>query len=254
VAGGRTINFDAIDYGYTLPDTIAAGPVTLVMRNTGKEAHHAQLLRLNTGVTLDQFTAALQQGEGPALALVSFLGGNGALDPGPNSEEVTVDLPAGSYLVICFLTGPDGIPHFAKGMLKPLTVTAATSTAPAVQPNPRVTVTLRDFDFDTPSDTLPSGKNTWRIDNKGPQPHEIQVAKLPSGGSSDDIMKFFSVPPAGPPTFQSVGGFQGIDANNGGFLSLDLTPGQYAFYCAIPDPTNGLRHLQEGMLKQVTIQ
>jgi uncharacterized cupredoxin-like copper-binding protein len=51
-----------------------------------------------------------------------------------------------------------------------------------------------------------------------------------------------------------VGGFQGIDANGQGFLTLNLTPGDYAFYCAIPDPTNGQRHLQEGMLKQVTVR
>ena len=47
---------------------VTAGPVTLVMQNVGKEAHHAQFVKLNTGVTLDQFTAALQQGQGPVVA------------------------------------------------------------------------------------------------------------------------------------------------------------------------------------------
>jgi hypothetical protein len=51
------------------------------MRNIGQEAHHAQIVRLNTGVTLDQFTAALRQGEGPALALVSLAGGTERLTP-----------------------------------------------------------------------------------------------------------------------------------------------------------------------------
>jgi hypothetical protein len=125
VASGRVVNFDAAEYSYTLPDMLAAGQVTLVMRNVGKETHHAQLLKLNTGVTLEQFTGALQQGEGPALALVSLTGGTGALDPGPNSEEVTLDLQPGMYVVVCFIAGPDGIPHVAKGMLKPLQVTAA---------------------------------------------------------------------------------------------------------------------------------
>jgi hypothetical protein len=54
VASGRVVNFDAAEYSYTLPDTLAAGQMTLVMRNVGKETHHAQLLKLNTGVTLDQ--------------------------------------------------------------------------------------------------------------------------------------------------------------------------------------------------------
>jgi uncharacterized cupredoxin-like copper-binding protein len=248
------VNFDAVDYSYTLPDTLAAGQVTLVMRNTGRETHHAQLLKLNTGVTLDQFTAALQAGEGPALALVSQAGGPGALDPGPGTEEVTLDLQPGTYLVVCFIPGPDGIPHIAKGMLKPLQVTAAPAGAPATKPTARVDITLRDFTFETATDPLPSGRNTWRVTNAGPQPHEIQVGKLGAGRTANDVLTFFTTPPSGPPPFQSVGGFQGIDANGSGWLTLDLTAGDYAFYCAIPDPTNGKRHLEEGMLKQVTVR
>src|ERR671936_126699 len=44
-ATGRVINFDASDYAYTLPDTIAAGQVTFVMRNVGQVAHQAQLMK-----------------------------------------------------------------------------------------------------------------------------------------------------------------------------------------------------------------
>jgi uncharacterized cupredoxin-like copper-binding protein len=250
---GNAINFDATEYSYTLPDSIPAGTVTLVMRNAGKEAHHAQFVKFNTGVTFQQFTAALQQGEGPALALVSLQGGTGALDPGTNTESVTVNLQPGDYAVLCFLTGADGIPHFAKGMIKPLTVTAPTGATSATKPNTTVSITLHDFAFDSP-DTLPTGSNAWAITNSGPQPHELQVAKLAAGGSANDVLNFFSTPtPSGPPTFQSVGGFQGVDAGLSGSLTLNLPAGQYAFYCAIPDPTNGKRHLQEGMLKQVTI-
>jgi uncharacterized cupredoxin-like copper-binding protein len=253
VAGARVVSFEAREYTYTLPDTLTAGQVTLQMRNAGNERHHAQLLKLNTGVTLDQFAAALQQGEGPALALVSSTGGTGVLDPGPETEDVTLDLQAGTYVVVCFVPGPDGVPHVAKGMVKPLTVTAAAAGATGTTPNAPVTITLLDFAFESP-DTLPSGRATWRITNSGPQPHELQVARLRSGGSVTDILQFFTTPPAGPPPYQSVGGFQSIDQNGSGFLTLNLPAGDYAFYCAIPDPTNGKRHLEEGMLKQVTVR
>jgi hypothetical protein len=252
---GRVINFDASDYAYTLPDTIAAGQVTLVMRNVGQVAHQAQLMKLNAGVSIQQVTTALQQsGENAALALVSLGGGPGVLDPGPNNEQVTVDLQEGNYIVICFLVDSDGVPHFAKGMVKPLQVTAATAGAATTPPNAPVTITLRDFDFENPA-TIPSGSTTWRINNAGPQPHEIQVAKLAAGGSTNDVLTFFTtLPPTGKPNFQSLGGLQGLSPNANGFLTLNLQPGDYAFYCNIPDPNTGQRHLQEGMLKQVTIR
>jgi uncharacterized cupredoxin-like copper-binding protein len=254
VATGRVINFDAVDYGYTLPDTLAAGPVTLVMRNAGKVTHQAQLMKLNSGVTLQQLTAAMQQsGESAALALVTLGGGPGILDPGPTTEQVTVDLQEGNYVVICFLVDSDGVPHFAKGMVKPLQVTPATAGAATAQPNAPVAITLRDFDFETPG-TIPSGNTTWRINNAGPQPHELQVAKLAAGGSTDDIIKVFTTLPPPPPTFQSMGGMQGLSPNANGFLTLNLQAGDYAFYCTVPDPNSGQRHLQEGMLKQITIR
>ena len=80
------------------------------------------------------------------------------------------------------------------------------------------------------------------------------MAKLAPGGSAQQVLQFFTTPPSGPPPYQSVGGFQAIDANGSGWLTLDLAAGEYAFYCAIPDPTNGKRHLEEGMLKQVSIR
>ena len=254
-ATGRVINFDASDYAYTLPDTIAAGQVTFVMRNVGQVAHQAQLMKLNSGVTIQQLTTALQQsGESAVLALVALGGGPGILDPGPNNEQVTVDLQEGNYVVVCFLVDPDGVPHFAKGMVKPIQVTAPTAGAATTPPNAPVTITLRDFDFENPA-TIPSGSTTWRINNAGPQPHELQVAKLAAGGSTNDILNFFTtVPPAGRPTFQSVGGMQGLSPNANGFLTLNLQPGDYAFYCTLPDPNTGQRHLQQGMLKQVTIR
>lgn len=243
-----------MDYGYTLPDTLAAGQVTLVMRNAGQVAHQAQLMRLNSGVTFQQLTAALQQsGESAVLTLVTLAGGPGMLEPGPNPEQVTVDLQEGNYVVVCFLVDPDGGPHFAKGMVKALQVTPATAGATTSQPNAPVTITLRDFDFETPG-TIPSGNTAWRINNAGPQPHELQVARLAAGGGPDDIVKFFTTVPPPRPTFQSVGGMQGLSPNSNGFLTLNLQAGDYAFYCTIPDPNSAQRHLQEGMLKQISIR
>jgi len=44
---------------FTSPDTFAGGIVRIRLNNTGKESHHAQLVRLNDGVTIPQFQSAL---------------------------------------------------------------------------------------------------------------------------------------------------------------------------------------------------
>ena len=49
------IKIDAADYSYTAPETINAGWVRVTLTNSGQEPHHVQFLRLNDGVTVQQF-------------------------------------------------------------------------------------------------------------------------------------------------------------------------------------------------------
>src|SRR5712691_10862087 len=151
----KVYSFEAQDYSFNGPATIEGGLVTLQLRNTGKEPHHLQLLKFNTGVTMDQLTAAIATGDETAIfKLVSFPGGVGVVDPNGNA-------------------------HLAKGMVKPLTVTAPTaSAAPSVQAGQ--TVTMKDFAYDGPTSLSP-GRTVIRIDNTGPQVHEMNVLKLAPG-------------------------------------------------------------------------
>ena len=47
--------------------------------------------------------------------------GFGALDGGQRGW-ITADLKPGDYVLICFIPGDDGVPHFSKGMLTSFTV------------------------------------------------------------------------------------------------------------------------------------
>src|SRR5919205_417196 len=78
-AGARTqdnavtppvIDIMASDYAFDAPDTLPAGLVTVRLMNHGQEPHHAQLLRLNDGVSFDDFAAALEAEGESALRLV----------------------------------------------------------------------------------------------------------------------------------------------------------------------------------------
>lgn len=84
----------AVDYAFEAPTQITAGVVILTMVNEGQELHHGQLARLNEGLTLEQFQAALQQGPEAAMPMITFVGGPGLLDPGL-SQQVTLDLTPG---------------------------------------------------------------------------------------------------------------------------------------------------------------
>jgi hypothetical protein len=237
---------------FSMPDTLPAGRVTLVMRNTGQEPHHAQLLRLKDGITLEQFMSALAQGEGPALALVSAEGGPGPVPPNGQSE-VTLDLRDGTYVTICFIPSPDGIPHLAKGMVKPLQVTTPPApTGPA--PASAATMTMKDFSFEMPS-TLPAGRNTFQIVSAGPnQIHELTFARLQPGQTVESVQQYWAGGAAGPPPYVTLGGMQAMDPNRTGWTTIDLTPGAYIAICVVPDPGSGKRHVELGMIHPFTVR
>jgi hypothetical protein len=244
-----SVEFDASDYSFSAPATLPTGLVSIRLVNSGHEPHHAQLLRLNDGVTFEQFAGALQQEGESALRLVSGEGGPGTIDP-HGTSEVTLDLKPGSYALACFVSGPDGIPHMAKGMLKPLQVAPADAPAQAA-PQIKGTFTLKDFSFDMP-DTLPPGPATYKVVNAGRQMHELNVVKLASGKSPEDLLAWEKAP-AGPPPFESAGGINAFSADGSGYMTLELQPGSYVAVCRVPDPASGVPHLHLGMLKHFTV-
>jgi hypothetical protein len=243
------IDVMASDYAFQAPDVLPSGLVTVRLMNHGQEPHHAQLLRLNDGVSFDQFAAALQaEGEG-ALRMTTITGGPGAVDP-LKSSEVTLDLSPGSYALACFITSPDGVPHLAKGMLKPLTV-ADEAADPSTAPEAAGTMTLRDFAFDLP-DQVPAGRLTYKVVNDGPQPHELNILKLTPGSTVDDV-RAWAANPSTPPPFEAVGGMNGLGPGEDGFMTVDLEPGAYVAICNIPDPASGWSHSRLGMIRAFTV-
>jgi hypothetical protein len=238
------------DFSFEAPDQIAAGPVTMRFTNAGREPHHAQVVRLNDGVTMDQLQAALKKGETEAFPLMAFAGGPGAIFPN-QSSSVTLDLPPGQYALICFFTSSDGSPHYAKGMLKPLTITAATG-AKAASPKSDLSIAMKDFHFEMPAE-VKAGKQVWQITNDGPQPHELQVLKLAPGKTVDDMAAFFEKGEGAPP-FETFGGMQGLNQGMSGWLNLDLQAGDYVAICYIPDPKTGQPHFALGMLMPFTVK
>jgi uncharacterized cupredoxin-like copper-binding protein len=238
----------ARDYGYRMPAEIPAGMVRMTLRNEGPEPHHAQPARLREGVTQERFNEELQRGPEAALPLLSFPGGPSVIGPG-GTQEVTLNLAAGEYVMLCFVESPDGAPHLAKGMIQPFRVTG--SVAAAEPPSTTSEATLRDFGFTLSDDT--SGTATVKVTNAGPQVHEMVIVKPEDGKTLADVRAFLQEP-QGPPPFAPAGGMQALDPGASGWLTLDLAPGTYIFLCNVPDPASGKPHTELGMIQAVTLQ
>ena len=252
------ITIKAQDYAYSAPAQIQSGLVAMTLVNDGKEDHHAQLARLNEGVTMDQLKTALQGSPDAALALVSLAGGPSVVSPG-KSQKVTLNLAAGNYVFLCFVSGQDNVPHLAKGMISPLQVAAAPAGAagapPAGMAEPKAdgTVTLKDFAIQVPTD-LKAGPQILKVTNAGPEPHEFTVLKMAAGKTEADFMAFMQKPD-GPPPFESAGGMQGVSSGVTAWAHMDFTPGTYVALCFIPSPKEGGKaHVELGMMTAFTVK
>jgi hypothetical protein len=241
------ITITSTDFTYVAPDTIPAGLVRIRLANAGKEHHHAQLARLHPGHTVAELRDTLAAGGLPTW--VTFVGGPGVPAPGRPSE-VILPLEAGSYAVLCFVESSDRVPHLAKGMIRELAVVPG-DVSPSPQPGADARLLLDDYSFVlTPG--LTSGRRTIRVENGGPQPHEVVFVRLQPGKNAGDVLAWFKTKD-GPPPGEPFGGTVALHPGQVNFVIADFTPGDYALLCFVPDAGDGRRHVVHGMVSQIRV-
>ncbi len=240
------VDIQAADFAYQAPDTIPGGWVTLRIHNEGQELHHGALYRLTEGKTIAD-VMALGPGEMPAWMVA--VGGPSAPNPG-GMLEATVNLAPGNYLLICEVPSPDGKLHFMKGMLRPLTVVAPAH--PAEPPAADITVRLTDYAF-TFSRELTAGRYTFRVESAPGQPHEVVIARLAAGKTAEDLLAWVEKMDGPPPAEGIVGGTTALGAGEVNIFQAELTPGDYAVICFVPDARDGKPHAAHGMMRTIRI-
>lgn len=240
----------AEDFKFTVPDGITAGLTEIVLQNKGTQPHHAQLARLNDGVTLEQFQTALQQGPGAMLPLVALSGGAMTAAPGAESSA-TVPLAEGQYVALCFVEGEDHVPHLAKGMVQPFTVGPA-AEGEVASPKADATVTMEEFAFQP--DGIAAGEQTIEFTNGGTQPHETAIIAIPDE-QSDAVDAWLAQPTDQPPLPpMTEGGIQAMAPGLSGFSTVNFTAGSsYLLLCFVPDSGSGKPHFQLGMAKRIDV-
>ena len=242
------------DFSFDAPDSLPSGWTTFHLINDGPNFHHVQLVRLDSGKTMQDLDAAMKN-PGPPPRWAVFVGGPNA--PSPNSSvDATLNLQPGNYAMICVVDIPGHVPHVAKGMARPLTVTAASGT-PAAEPSADVTISESDYKFDLPA-SIAAGNHTFKVVNSGPQPHEVEVIRLAPGKTMKDFGEFMAKAYAdkvdGPPPGDGLGGITAMIPGATEYFTANLTPGIYVMICFVPDAKDGKPHSDHGMVKEFTVK
>jgi hypothetical protein len=249
-AGPAAITVTAKDYSFEAPDQVRPGVTTMRLVNNGTEMHHAQLVKLDEGKTMADVAKALKN-PGPPPAWVKFVGGPNAVAPGKEAESTSV-LSPGNYVYLCFIPSSDGVMHAAKGMVKPFTVSGDTDTAKAELPASVTTIKMLDYDYQL-SQPLTPGRHTIRVENAGPQPHELALLKLAPGKTVADFAAWDKGGMKGPPPAEPMGGVVALDMGGNATFTADLAAGDYALMCFIPDSKDGKPHHAHGMMKPIKV-
>jgi hypothetical protein len=246
----RTLTIHAVDFAYGMPDSISAGWTNIHLANDGNTLHHVQIVKLDSGKTVADVKAGMSQPmTGPAPAWMHDIGGPNAPDP-HGTSDATVNLEPGNYVVLCFVDLGDHIPHVAKGMIHALTVVPNTASM-GTEPKSDITISLADYAFSV-TGALSAGKHVVKVVNNGPQPHEVELVKFADGKGMKDLAAWVAKAD-GPPPASALGGASGIAKGGTNYTSFDLTPGNYAFLCFIPDAKDGKAHLEHGMVKEFKV-
>lgn len=241
----------ASDFTFMAPDSIPAGMTTFQLVNNGPAIHHVTIQRIGEGKTFAEYAEALKAlkpGTPPPTWITEEGGPN---PPAPNdTTKVTQNMEPGTYALICFVDVPDRVPHFAKGMVRPLIVGASTTpSAPA--PTEDVKVVMKEYAWEiTPA--LTAGRHILKVENAGAQPHEFFIIKLDEGKTPDDMGKWAQTY-QGPPPGTAKGGLAGMRPGGVAYVEVNLTPGNYMMICFVPDTKDGKAHADHGMALPFTI-
>ena len=251
------VTVHAREFAFIAPASIAAGTTTFRLVNDGKEVHQISILQLAEGKTLADYAAAMKANKPAPWAI--GVGGPNAASPG-QTIDATVTLDPGNYILVCWVPSPGApVPHMAKGMIQPLTVTApggvtqagaSVSYLPESAPDVHLELSEYTFKFSKP---LTAGKHTIHVMNTGTQEHEAVLVKLAPGKTMKDLDAWFVSGMQGPSPIESSPGMAGLGKGRTASFTTNLTPGKYGLICYIPDAKDGKPHSMHGMVQELTV-
>ena len=245
----QEVSFTAQEFAFSGPDSIAPGVTRITLVNGGTQPHHLIFGRVDEGKTVADVMAGLKANPQAAPLFLSYRGASNIILPGDSSSSVS-DLPAGHYLLICFVPDPaDNTMHAMKGMTRELVVAGQRHEAPL--PTADAEIRLSDFAFT--SGEIAAGTHTFHVVNDGPQIHEIQLVRLNDGATTEQFLAGLAPGAAGPPPGAFLGGPGALSKGESDYWTVTLKPGRYIFLCFVPDTASGAPHFAKGMVRELTV-
>ena len=117
--GVTTVHLDAKEFAFEFdPSLITSGNIAFEMANTGAQQH--QIVIEQVPKDFDVEAALMSEDE---LEGTKHIGSTPPLEPGETRDIVfTNKLPAGRYVMLCFMQDTDGTQHALKGMWSEFTI------------------------------------------------------------------------------------------------------------------------------------
>jgi len=244
----------ANQFKFDIPASIDGGVVKFDFKNSGKEQHEFQFVRVKDGTSVDQFTKDVLAAENsPIPDYVLGAGGVGVLNGG-QSAATTQKLEAGSYIYFCQIGDGDAV-HYKHGMLGELKVNGDKGKGDL--PKADGTIKAHEYAFDLSG--LKAGTNAVSFENTGKEFHHAFIAPLTAGTTFDQAKAALSLPEdqqTGPPPIQFDKATSLSVISPGASLvqtNVNLEKGTYVVLCFISDRTGGPPHFTKGMLQELNI-
>lgn len=254
----NVVDVTAKDFYFYTKDTIPSGWTTFRFNNEG-HAHHFFFLTLlpeNTVyqqyinelgpafvVTMDSLRAGMDKASAGAMlgsmipewyASAKTMGGAGIIQPGM-SEETTIKLIPGNYVMECYVKTPEGKFHSELGMIRPIFVTNEKSKTE--EPGDvNMNISLYNNKIETQG-KMTSGLNRVAVHFKEhPQygtGNDIHVVKLTDETNMDSVINWMNWMNIGglrtPAPANFFGGTQEMPIGYTSYFTVNLQPGKYAF-------------------------
>ena len=239
----------AYDFAFKAPDSLPAGVATLRLVNRGAESHQLVLMRLDDTTSVERAMRALANDESSIPGMHAASGIESAA-PGA-SNETSIVLRAGHYVMICELPSTDHRAHVKKGMLHALTVSSRDAAPDTALPASVATVRLTDYHIELSAPLRP-GTRLVRVENDGQYRHHLIVARVLHNATLAEIDEWDGV--SKPAPLQTIGGASALDPGYASVTALRVTPGRYILACILNGGPAHKMHYQLGMETETVVR